>query len=81
MGRKTNIRNWPVMQEKCASCPFGENGDKMLAARVLERTIFDRIPNLPSSKAAWKERNSLMPRSPGRATNYPAQDGVHPGSN
>jgi hypothetical protein len=33
------IRNWPVMSEKCASCPFRDDGDKILRARVLERTI------------------------------------------
>ncbi len=33
------IRNWPVMAEKCASCPFRQDGDHELAERVLERTI------------------------------------------
>jgi hypothetical protein len=33
------IKNWPVMQAKCPSCPFGPNGDIELRNRVMERTI------------------------------------------
>ena len=33
------IKNWPVMAEKCASCPFREGGDIELRNRVMERTI------------------------------------------
>lgn len=28
------------MKAKCATCPFGENGDKQVAANVLNRTLF-----------------------------------------
>ena len=34
-----SIKNWPVMAEKCASCPFREGGDIELRNRVMERTI------------------------------------------
>lgn len=34
-----NIKHWPVMAEKCASCPFREGGDIELRNRVLGRTI------------------------------------------
>lgn len=33
------IRNWPVMPAKCASCPFGPDGDMELRNKVMERTI------------------------------------------
>jgi len=29
------------MKEKCASCPFGPNGDRELRAKVIERTGFN----------------------------------------
>lgn len=32
------IRNFPVMKEKCASCPFREDGDPRLRAAVISRT-------------------------------------------
>ena len=32
-----SIKNWPVMAEKCASCPFREGGDIELRNRVMER--------------------------------------------
>lgn len=32
------IVNWPVMAAKCASCPFGENGDRELRVAVMNRT-------------------------------------------
>ena len=28
------------MPAKCTTCPFGENGDRRLAANVLDRTLF-----------------------------------------
>jgi hypothetical protein len=40
MVRKRNTRGWSVMKSKCASCPFGANGDPELAANVLNRTLF-----------------------------------------
>ncbi len=33
------ITNWPIMKEKCASCPFREDGDKQIRNSVMERTI------------------------------------------
>lgn len=32
-----NIKNWPVMSTKCASCPFGEGGDAQICASVMTR--------------------------------------------
>lgn len=37
--RMKKIKNWPVMPEKCASCPFREGGDLELRNKVLGRTI------------------------------------------
>lgn len=34
------VRNWPVRKTMCPSCPFREGGDRELAARVLDRTLF-----------------------------------------
>jgi hypothetical protein len=34
------IKSWPVRKTMCLSCPFREGGDRQLAARVIERTIF-----------------------------------------
>lgn len=38
--RRRNTKGWSVMPAKCKTCPFGENGDKRLAAAVLDRTLF-----------------------------------------
>lgn len=32
-------RDMPIMASKCASCPFGENGDIELRNRVIARTL------------------------------------------
>ena len=34
------IKSWPVRKTMCPSCPFREGGDRELAARVLQRTLF-----------------------------------------
>ena len=34
-----DIRNMPVMKAKCKTCPFGENGDKQIAARVSKMVL------------------------------------------
>lgn len=33
-------RDMPIMQQKCASCPFREGNDLELRNRIMERTIF-----------------------------------------
>ena len=38
--RKRNTKGWPVMPAMCKTCPFGPDGDKQLAASVLDRTLF-----------------------------------------
>ena len=38
--RRRNTKGWPVMPAKCKTCPFGENGDRQVAANVLNRTLF-----------------------------------------
>lgn len=35
--RKRNVAGWPVMREQCASCPFNDDGDPELRARVIQR--------------------------------------------
>lgn len=38
--KRRSVRNWPVRQTMCPSCPFREGGDRELANRVLGRTLF-----------------------------------------
>ena len=35
-----NVRNWPVMKSKCATCPFGDKGDLQIRTRV-EKQVLD----------------------------------------
>jgi hypothetical protein len=35
--RRRNISDWPVMKQKCATCPFGPNGDPRVHESVVER--------------------------------------------
>ena len=35
----TSIAGWPVMAHKCATCPFGENGDVDVRNSVTERLV------------------------------------------
>jgi hypothetical protein len=37
--RKRDTAGWPIMQAKCRTCPFGENGDLMVRAGVEERLL------------------------------------------
>ena len=36
-----NIRHWPIMTEKCASCPFCDGGDIALRNAIMGRTMLD----------------------------------------
>ena len=36
---KRNIKAWPVMASKCASCPFNPDGDVSLRNAVMGRTL------------------------------------------
>lgn len=36
----TDISGWPVEKKMCPSCPFRETGDRELADKVLNRTLF-----------------------------------------
>jgi hypothetical protein len=35
----TNVRNMPVMAERCMTCPFNTGGDPSIRAKVEERCV------------------------------------------
>lgn len=37
--KRLDIRGWPVMRQKCSTCPFGPNGDPQIHAGVVSRLV------------------------------------------
>lgn len=61
MARATKVTGWPVMPAKCASCPFRQDkrGDRELASKVLNRTLFQASQICHHPALAGKKQTHL----------------------
>ena len=74
------IIGWPVMAAKC-DLAHSVKAETLNAEQGDGADNFNRESGLPSSTDSWKEGNSSLQGSQGRAINDPAQIGMVTGSN
>lgn len=54
-----NVRNWPVMKSKCATCPFGEGGDLQIRTRVEKQVVGEASQICHHPKLSGKKETHL----------------------